>query len=351
MVVSDLLSKCVNQIELNNQFNIMSEEIPCVRVPTTAGERTRTILAEQGLIDTVHEIDTTEDYLYIPVVDSSAVPDRFEIVTHGVTSRDTPTTPADILGFDPSYERLGEIIIIDEADNHKAREIADAIIESDIPVKTVLNRASKVSGPHRTREWEVLAGEETETCHREYGYAFRLDIESVYFSPRLATERHRVITQVDAHERVIDMFAGVGPFAVPMAARGADVVAAELNDSAVEYLSLNAEQNDVVNDLHVISGDVQTLSDTYTDWADRLIMNLPHSAHKFLNTAVRLAGDECVIHYYDIQHEDTLYKPGIEAIRSAAEPNYQITVETRHAVRSYAPHEYNICLDVRLQKR
>ena len=329
----------------------MSDGIPCVRVPPTAGERTRTMLAEQGLIDTLYEIDTTEDYLYIPVVDSTAVPDQFDIVTHVVNIRDVPTSPADKLDFDPSYERLGEIIIIDEDNHEKAREVAKAIVESDIPVKTVLNRDSKVSGPHRTREWEVLAGEETETCHREYGYTFRLDIESVYFSPRLATERHRVITQVDAHDHVIDMFAGVGPFAVPMAARGADVVAAELNENAVEYLSINAEQNDVDDNFTIVSGDVRTLPDSYTDWADRLIMNLPHSADEFLETAIRLAGDECMIHYYDIQHEDTLYQPGIEAIRSAAEPDYKLTVETRHEVRSYAPHEYNICLDVRLQRR
>ncbi|ERG96649.1 MAG: putative methyltransferase [Haloquadratum walsbyi J07HQW2] len=173
----------------------------------------------------------------------------------------------------------------------------------------------------------------------------------MYFSPRLATERHRVVTQSDSNERVIDMFAGVGPFAVPMAAHGADVVAAELNESAVEYLLINAEQNDVVDNLTVASGDVKALSDSYTDWADRLIMNLPHSADEFLQTAVRLAGDDCVIHYYDIQHEDTLFEPGINAIRSAAEQTYTVSVETRHEVRSYAPHEYNICLDVRLQRR
>jgi methyltransferase (EC 2.1.1.-) len=97
----------------------MSDGIPCVRVPPTAGERTRTMLAEQGLIDTFYEIDTTEDYLYIPVVDSTAVPDQLDIVTHVVSTRDVPTSPADKLGFDPSYERLGEIIIIDE-DNHES---------------------------------------------------------------------------------------------------------------------------------------------------------------------------------------------------------------------------------------
>ncbi len=79
-------------------------------------------------------------------------------------------------------------------------------------------------------------------------------------------------------------------------------------------------------------------------------MNLPHSADEFLDTAVSLAGDDCVIHYYDIQHEDDPFGPGEDAIRSAAEPEYDVTVETRREVRSYAPHELNVCLDVRLTR-
>jgi tRNA (guanine37-N1)-methyltransferase len=94
-------------------------------------------------------------------------------------------------------------------------------------------------------------------------------------------------------------------------------------------------------------------------------MNLPHSADEFLDAAVSLAADsegrrpsgsrpkaddDCVIHYYDIQHEDDPFGPGERAIRAAAEPEYEVTVETRHAVRSYAPHEVNVCLDVRLER-
>jgi nucleoside-diphosphate-sugar epimerase len=49
--------------------------------------------------------------------------------------------------------------------------------------------------------------------------------------------------------------------------------------------------------------------------------------------------------------EDDPYSPGERAIRAAAEPEYEVTVETRRRVRSYAPHELNVCLDVRLRRR
>jgi len=337
--------------------------VPCVRVSREAGEQTRQELAERDLVDDDHEIVHEEGWLYIPVTDPGAVPEAYELRRKDLPRRATQTTPADLLDFAPSYERLGEVVIIDEDDPDRARRLADAITESDIPTKTVLNRASKIQGTERIREWEVLAGDDTEAIHREYGCEFALDLAAVYFSPRLATERHRVVEQVEADEHLFDMFAGVGPFVIPAAKRGATAVGVDINETAIEYLRANAERNGVAERVTAIHGDVRDvgsgasaeggpgLAPDYEGWADRIVMNLPHSADEFLETAVALAGEECVIHFYDIQHEDDPFAPGEEAIRAAAEPEYDVTVETTHVVRSYAPHEYNVVLDVRLRRR
>ena len=325
--------------------------VPCVRVPREDGERARRRLAESDAIDDDHEIVVEDGWLYLPVADRGVVPAEFEVVERTAPERTTQQTPADLLDEEPSYERLGDVVVLDEDDSERAAAVARAVVESDLPVETVLNRASKVKGELRVRDWEVLVGESTETVHREYGHEFALDLAAVYFSPRLATERHRVVEQVADGERAFDMFAGVGPFAIPMATRGAEVVAVDLNPVAVEYLRANAERNGVADRVTAIEGDVREVADEYTDRADRLVMNLPHSADEFLDTAVALASDDAVVHYYDIQHEDDPYGPGETAIRAAAEPAYEVTVETRHTVRSYAPHEYNVCLDVRLRRR
>jgi tRNA (guanine37-N1)-methyltransferase len=344
--------------------------VPCVRVPREAGEETRRELAAADLLDTDHEIVVEEGWLYVPVRDPTAavsllgadgdgddggVGERGGEPTVAVVARDAPAretqeTPADLLGFEPSLERLGDIAILDEEDPARARRIAEAIVESDLPVETVVNRASKIKGELRVRDWDVLVGEGTETVHREYGHEFTLDIATVYFSPRLATERHRVVSQVREGERVFDMFAGVGPFVVPMAARGATVVGVDLNPDAVAYLRENARSNGVAERVTAIHGDVRDAAADYAGWADRIVMNLPHSADAFLDTAVALAGDDCVLHYYDIQPDEDPFTPGIEAIRAAVEPAYEVSVETERAVRSYAPHEVNVCLDVRLRR-
>ena len=325
-------------------------ETPCVRVSRAAGEETRRRLAAADLVDRGLDITASDGNLYIPITDADAAPADLTVVTHDVPERETQTMPADILGFDPTYERLGDVVIIDEDDADRATQIAEAIMASALPSKTVVNRASKVKGETRIRDWDVLAGDGTEAVHREYGHEFALDLATVYFSPRLATERHRVVEQISAGEHVFDMFAGVGPFVVPAAARGAAVVGVDVNPDAVGYMRENAERNGVADRVTAIEGDVREVAPEYTDWADRVVMNLPHSADDFLDTAVSLAGDDCTLHYYDIQHEDDPYGPGEAAIRDAAEPEYEVEIETRHTVRSYAPHELNVCLDARLRR-
>jgi tRNA (guanine37-N1)-methyltransferase len=321
--------------------------VPCVVVPREKGEETRQTLADLELLDDTHDITVEGGRLYIPVSEPTAVPAEYDVVAHDAPERDRQTLPADVLGWEPTYERLGDIVMLDEDDPERAEEAARAIAESAIPARTVVNRASPVEGELRVRRWDVLYGDGTETVHREYGCAFALDIAEVYFSPRLATERHRVVGRVESGERFFDMFAGVGPFVIPAAKRGAEAVGVDLNPVAVEYLRENAERNGVADRVTAIEGDVRNV-EGYDDWADRLVMNLPHSADGFLDTAVALAGEDCTLHYYDIQHEDDPFGPGERAIREAAGEEYAVEVLERREVRSYAPHELNVCLDVRL---
>jgi tRNA (guanine37-N1)-methyltransferase len=326
--------------------------VPCVRVPRERGEAARKRIAERDALSGTYEIEVADGDIYIPLDESAdldALESEFDIVDRDVDRRETQTLPADILGFEPSYERLGDIAIIDEDDDERARELAEAIADSDLPLDTVVNRASPIEGELRIRNWDLLVGDDTETVHREYGCEFEVDIAEMYFSPRLATERRRVVEQVEDGEQFFDMFAGVGPFVIPAAKQGAECIGADLNEAAIEYLRRNAERNNVAERVTAIHGDVREISG-YDGWADRLVMNLPHSADEFLETAVELAGDDCILHYYDIQHESDPFGPGERAIRDAAEPDYEVTVQTKHEVRSYAPHELNVCLDVRIHR-
>lgn len=322
---------------------------PCVRVPEAEGEATRRSLVAAELLDHELEIEVEDGWLYLPVTDAEAAAESYDVTEREFEPRETQTLPGDLLDTEPSYERIGDIVLLHEDDLERAREIAEAVMASDLPVASVLNRASEVRGTERVRDWELLAGEGTETIHREYGCDFAVDLARVYFSPRLATERQRVVNQVRAGERAFDMFAGVGPFAIRMADAGAEVVAVDVNPDAIEYLEANAKRNGVTDRVTAIEGDVREVATDYAGWADRIVMNLPHSAQEFLEAAVTLAADECRLHYYDIQPEADPYTAGEAAIRAAAGAVYSVDIEARRVVRSYAPGQVNICLEARLR--
>ena len=324
---------------------------PCVRVPADEGEPTRRALIEADLLDHGLEIEADGGWLYLPVTDAEAAAERYHVEARELEPRETQTLPEDLLDERPSYERVGDVVLLHEDDRERAATIAEAVVASDLPVRTVLNRASEVRGTVRVRDWDLLAGEGTETVHTEYGCEFAVDLAAAFFSARLATERQRVVGQVEPGERAFDMFAGVGPFAVRLAAAGAEVVAVDVNPDAIAYLRENAERNGVADRVTAIEGDVREVVGDYVGWADRVVMNLPHSAGEFLGAALTVAGDDCVLHYYDIQPEADPYEAGEAAIRAAAGEAFELAVLDRRVVRSYAPGQVNVCLDVRLRRR
>lgn len=324
---------------------------PCVRVERAEGESTRRRLEEAGLRDPDVRITNDETYVYIPVTDPAAVPAEFTVTERQVPPRAGQRMPEDDLPFTPTYERLGDLILLQEEDPQRAEQAAEAFQSSDLPVDTVLNRISEVKGEERVPEWTVLVGERTETVHREYGATFLVDPTEVYFSPRLATERERVISQVEPGEHVFDMFTGVGPFTVRAALVGAAVVAVDINPAAVRYCRENVDRNGVADRVTVLEGDVREVAEDFRMWADRIIMNLPHSAADFLPVAADLAVAEARIHYYDIQPEGDPYGPGERAIRDALGAEFEVAVANRRIVRSYAPGVMNVCLDVDVARR
>lgn len=95
-------------------------------------------------------------------------------------------------------------------------------------------------------KFEVLAGENgMETEVKQYGARFKLDYGLVYWNSRLEHEHMRLSSLFKPGETVCDMFAGIGPFAIPAAQKGCFVYANDLNPDSVRYLKINAKFNKV----------------------------------------------------------------------------------------------------------
>ena len=180
--------------------------------------------------------------------------------------------------------------------------IASAIISSRRTIKTVINKTTKLTGENRTAHYEILAGTKTETLHREFGFSYRLDVRTVFFNPRLATERKRVTDQVQSDETVLIPFCGAGPFVVPAAARGADVVAVEQNPEACRWFMENCTLNCISDRITLVEGDVfdTTLIPNIT--FDRAIIPTPYGMDTILDVIVPLVRKGGVIHFYTFRN-------------------------------------------------
>ncbi len=305
---------------------------------------------EAELLDGGFKIRSDHQFLYLPVV-----PDVSDAILRTVVpglslsscefeETEKRKTVEDLIGFAPSYEIIGDIVVTAQSYD---RSVGEAIMAVHKNVKTVLEPTTGVTGEFRVREFKVLCGEErTTTTYKEHGFTYEMDIAKVYFSPRLSTERKRIFDQITDLELVVDMFAGIGPFAIPIAKRAMYVVAVDKNPHAVEYMKRNIQINHITN-IEAVCADVREIK--LPQQADRAIMNLPHSAHEFLDKAFELVRTGGIIHYYDIRPENEIFDSVISMIRDkAGKSGCLIEIVNKRIVRSYSPHEYNIVLDIRI---
>ena len=331
----------------------MAEESSGLRVRREFGERMRKALVESGLLDRSRKIRADEIHVYLPILEMDAASSTkleqiaaFEPVQMDFPPEERPATPEDILGYRPSFEVVGDIAMVEEAD---AKAVAAAIMATSKGIKAVIAPISDVEGEFRTRRFRHIAGEaRTSTIHKEHGLRYRVDLEGAYFTERLGTERLRIAKLVKPGDFVLDMFAGVGPFSLLLAKKGALVVAMDKNPLAIRCLQENAVLNKITN-IEILEGDAAELALLYAGRADHVIMNLPHSASSFLVPAMRAAKSGGVVHYYCIAPEDDLYRD--EAlIRSAAEGlGAEVEVLYRGIVRSYAPRRHNVVMDFQVR--
>lgn len=80
---------------------------------------------------------------------------------------------------------------------------------------------------------------------KQYGAVFKLDYRLVYWNSRLEHEHLRLISLFREGEIICDMFAGIGPFAIPAAQKGCLVHANDLNPDSIHFLKMNAKINKV----------------------------------------------------------------------------------------------------------
>ncbi len=222
--------------------------------------------------------------------------------------------PADLLPYvSDHFEVIGNIAVLNVPGElmHCRHRIADAIVSKRKNIVTVLCRTGKIAGDSRTARYEVLIGDTTVTVHREFGFSYRIDVGSSFFSARLANERKRVTGLAGPDERVYVPFAGVGPFAIPVAARGAEAWAVEKNPDAFLRLEENVALNRAGGNCHCRHGDALDTAQLPHDSFDRLIIPAPYGMDHALDALLPLLSPGGMAHFYTFRTKEQV--PGLVA--------------------------------------
>jgi len=261
-----------------------------------------------------------------------------------------------------SYDIIGDIAIIriPNALKHRAKEIAEVIMQINSHVKTVLNQVSSVSGDFRLRRLEWVMGEKkTETIHKEHGCLFKVDLERCYFSPRLSFERARIAGQVKPSEIIVNMFAGVGCFSIIIAkkSKAKRVYSIDINPWAIKYAEENTELNRVEHIVKPVLGDAKNIIEEELEGAaDRVLMPLPEKAYKYVDFAVEaLKPSGGIIHYYDFTHANRNENPIAKVKKKICGKlrllKIDFEVYSGRIVRTVGPRWFQIVLDIRIGKK
>ena len=328
----------------------------CLVVPKEKGEEVRRTLLEMDLLNKELVIQQAGDRLFIPITSEvdlgyEITEGEFSEVRKGVeTYKNLIDLPEDLRQYLPtSYDVIGHVAILKIPEELKSyrRSIAKALLDSSKTIKSVVEDRGVV-GEFRIRDLVHLAGlKSLETRHREYGLEFVIDPSKVYFSPRLATERWRVTQLVKEGEVVIDMFAGAGPLAIMVAkhARPDLVYAIDANPDAIAYLERNVNLNRVEN-VTPLFGDAREMVNRCMT-ANRIVMDLPHSAYEFIDSALSVSRAGTVIHYHEILDKRRVEERSKELEETKA-GKLSLSVQQVREVRTYSPILRHYVFDLRV---
>lgn len=352
----------------------MSAEKQYVSVLGKDGEIIRKLLLTFEILDTAHKIISVDNILYFPIkvelntdqldtLNSVAPVDVGFRIFDAISQRprnlvdalEGKMPPEDLALLPRAYDLIGEIAILEIPDEITSYSglIGEAFHKIHSNFKTVLAKRGAISGTTRVREYTFLAGENrTKTIHTEYGCRLAVDVAKAYFSPRLLEEHNRIAQLVKSGEIIVDMFCGVGPFAIHIAKRtDARIIAIDINKSAIDLLCESIEINKLVGTILPVVADARDYIHTNELSADRVIMNHPSGASEFVGEACSILKLGGIMHYYDFiggdTPEDSLKEKIVGLVEKQNRKVKKINLIRR--VRDSAPHEFQMVADVIIQ--
>jgi tRNA wybutosine-synthesizing protein 2 len=253
-----------------------------------------------------------------------------------------------------TYVRLGDVLVLDLDDDLRERELVACTFAQVLGMRTVLERVGGVDGEFRVPNMRHLWGDrDSETIHTENGVRYRFDPARVMYSPGNLPERQRVATWDVTDETIVDLFAGIGYFSLPLAVhqRPRHIIACEKNPEAFDYLETNVALNHVETIVDPVLGDNRDTAPHGV--ADRVLMGYLPNPTDFLPLALdclRPAGGR--IHYHNVVDVPAFPATAAnELVRSLEAHGWRARIKESVMVKNYGPGTVHAVLDVEVFAR
>ena len=239
------------------------------------------------------------------------------------------------------YKKIGDILILDKDDLNDDFED----LSKRHNVKTIM-KIDHIQGTKREPVYKILYGSETETIHKENGCLFKLDLSKVMWSKGNNNERLRIAKLVKDSETVIDMFAGIGYFSIPIGvhSNAKQVISIEINPNSYKFLCDNINLNKL-NNITPILGDCMVETPKFK--ADRIVMGYVKTTHHYLKVAIDSLNKGGILHYHETVPEKLINTRPIERIIAQA-GNRDVELLKINKIKKYSPGVEHVVIDARI---
>ena len=256
------------------------------------------------------------------------------------------------------FQTLGKVIILKlHPDLIKYKDIIAQKSMDLLPsMESVYLNRGIIKGNFRTPEnIEYVTGKEDPiVIHREHGVSYKFDFTKIMFSQGNIIERKYLATLVKDGEIIVDMFAGIGYFSLPIAkiSNPKQIYSIEINPYSFKFLVENIKLNQLEDKITPINGnckeEVLKLSNNGVK-ADRVIMGVFPAPKGYIKEALTLYKETGTFYHYegviDNDNYSDLYQEFEETVK---ENRLRSELVDKRIVKSYGPRLYHVVLDIRV---
>ena len=233
---------------------------------------------------------------------------------------------------------IGDILVL-------KRDVKDPKTLLKLPGVNRIVKLGRIKGSKREPEVNIILGEGTETIHKENHCLFKLDVSQIMWSKGNTTERQRISNIAEEGETVVDLFAGIGYFSIPLALHSPveRIYSVEINPVAYNYLCQNIELNKVSHIIEPLRGDCREQAPKGV--ADRVLMGYIGNTHHYLDVAMQSLKEEGgIIHYHESVPDKLKFRRPIRRIKEAAK-HREVEILNKRIIKKYSPGVYHVVVD------